>query len=258
MAPARVLIKKPSVEPRRAFPAPCQLRAGTELRAGCRQGRPWGWARGVIHGAKLLMEVLSHLVMEQKARGTHPALPACSCLPSLGHSREQVTAQACSGQCHTALPPCRGAGGGPGNDPIAVKPLSAQLGPSWWPCSNQQLLWSHFKVEGSRDGAQCHGHIHIPLIPSWDLPKVAWSIAVSPSGQWHCPHSLRTVAERAWPGSVICVQGPMDRAGSRTSLHDRKTCVIPCKYIFNYPWLVLQRPQQCHHMCSRPSPPLGE
>lgn len=158
------------------------------------------------------MEVLSHLVMEQKARGTHPALPACSCLPSLGHSREQVTAQACSGQCHTALPPCRGAGGGPGNDPVAVKPLSAQLGPSWWPCSNQQLLWSHFKVEGSRDGAQCHGHIHIPLIPSWDLPKVAWSIAVSLSGQWQREPGLVLSSAFRAPGTEqaakpLCMTG---------------------------------------------------
>lgn len=103
---------------------------------------------------------------------------------------------------------------------------------------------------GSRDGAQCHGDLHIPLIPSWDLPKVALSIAVSP---------LRTVAGGACPGSVICVQGCRDRAGSRTSLHDRKTCGIPCKCIFNDPWLVLQHPQQCHHLCSRPpSPSLGE
>lgn len=34
----------------------------------------------------LLMEVLSHLVLEQKARGAHPVLSVPSCLPALGHS----------------------------------------------------------------------------------------------------------------------------------------------------------------------------
>lgn len=43
------------------------------------------------------------------------------------------------------------------------------------------------------------------------------------------------MAEGTHLGSVTYVQGSGDRAGSRISLHNWKTCVISCKHIFNYP-----------------------
>lgn len=81
--------------------------------------------------------------------------------------------------------------GGPGNDLIDLNPFLI----SWAQAGGHEATSSCWgvisKVGGSRDGAQCRGHIHIPLIPSWDLPKVALSTAVSPwwgrgSLSWFC------------------------------------------------------------------------
>lgn len=125
--------------------------------------------------------------MEQKALGLTPF----SLSHPWGTPCVQGPAQAalCSAKSPSSLH--SQAQGEPGNDLIDAKALPAQLGPSWWPWSIQQLLGGHFKVAGSRDGAQCHGHTHIPLVPSWDLPKVALSTAVSPgwgrgSLSWFC------------------------------------------------------------------------
>lgn len=81
---------------------------------------------------------------------------------------------------------------------------------------------------------QCYRHIQHPSGPQ---------LGPSYSGLDHScvpmvAHISRTVsvAEGVCPGSVMYVQGSGDRAGSRISIHDWKTYMISCKYIFNYPW----------------------
>lgn len=80
------------------------------------------------------------------------------------------------------------------------------------------------KGKASRDGSP------VPIGPSYS--------DLNHSGVPMIAHMFRTVsvAEGACTGSVLYVQGSSDTGSTRMSLHDGKTCVISCKYTFNYSW----------------------
>lgn len=59
---------------------------------------------------------------------------------------------------------------------------------------------------------------------------------LSPAGtflEWPCPQLCPCGGSGHREPVLVPSRIFRDRAGSRTSLHDRKICVIPCKFIFN-------------------------